>query len=220
MKGAIKETRLQGGFISNIHIVPKKEGGWRPIIDLRILNSFVISQHFKMEGLQMLKEVLEQNHWMGKVDLKDAYLTVPIHHSHTGYLKFLWKGKAYKFLCLPFRLASAPRTFTKILKPVANFLRSHGVKMLVIIDDILVTADTKESLRQQLRPVSSTLTALGFALSTKKCILEPTQQIEFLGMMIDSKEMKIYLPKVKIEKIKKECRYASTTSSQSDRCHI
>ena len=65
-----------------------------------------------------------------------------------------------------------------------------------------------KSLRQQLRLVSSTLTALGFALNTKKCILEPTQQIEFLGMMIDSKEMKIYLPKVKIEKIKKECRYA------------
>ena len=95
--------------------------------------------------IQMLKEVLEQNHWMGKVDLKDAYLTVPIHHSHTGYLKFLWKGKAYKFLCLPFGLASAPRTFTKILKPVANFLRSHGVKMFVYIDDILVTADTKVS---------------------------------------------------------------------------
>ena len=34
----------------------------------------------------------------------------------------------------------------------------------------------------------STLTALGFALNTKKCILEPTQQIEFLGMMIDSNE--------------------------------
>ena len=27
MEGTIKETRLQGGFISNIHIVPKKEGG-------------------------------------------------------------------------------------------------------------------------------------------------------------------------------------------------
>ena len=51
--------------------------------------------------------------------------------------------------------------------------------MLVYIDDILVTADTKESLRQQLRLVSSTLTALGFALNKKKCILEPTQQIEF-----------------------------------------
>ena len=47
----------------------------------------------------MLKEVLERNHWMGKVDLKDAYLTVPIHHSHTGYLKFLWKGKAQ--VCMP-----------------------------------------------------------------------------------------------------------------------
>ena len=111
----------------------------------------------------------------GKSQLKGC--TVPIHHSHTGYLKFLWKGKAYKFVCLPFGLASAPRTFTKILKPVANFLGSHGVKMLVYIDDILVTADTKESLRQQLHLVSSTLTALGFALNTKKCILEPTQQI-------------------------------------------
>ena len=80
----------------------------------------------------MLKEVLEQNHWMGKVDLKDAYLTVPIHHSHMDYLKFLWKGKAYKFVCLPFGLASAPRTITKILKPVANFLeesRSEDVSI-------------------------------------------------------------------------------------------
>ena len=36
-----------------------------------------------------------------------------------------------------------------------------------------------KSLRQQLHLVSSTLTALGFALNKKKCILEPTQQIEF-----------------------------------------
>ena len=44
----------------------------------------------------------------GKRQLKEclaSYLTVPIHHSHTGYLKFLWKGKAYKFVCLPFGLA-------------------------------------------------------------------------------------------------------------------
>ena len=97
IKGAIKEMRLQGGF-SNIHIVPKKEGGWRPIIDLRIVKCFVIPQHFKMEGLQMLNKVLEQNHWLGKVDLKDACLTVPIHHSPMGYLKYFWKGKAYKFV--------------------------------------------------------------------------------------------------------------------------
>lgn len=82
----------------------------------------------------MLKKVLEQNHWVGKVNLKDAYLTVQIHHSHMGYLRFFWKGKAYKFVCLPFGLASVPRTFTKILKPVTNFLKSQGVKMVVYID--------------------------------------------------------------------------------------
>lgn len=41
-----------------------------------------------------------------------------------------------------------------------------------------------------------------------------------LGMMIPSKEMKIYLPKVKVEKIKKKMQVClCTTTSQSDRCH-
>ena len=76
--------------------------------------------------------------------------------------------------------------------------------MLVYIDDMLVSADSKATLEQQLQLVTSTITRMGFALNTNKCILEPTQRIGFLGMVIDSKEMKIYLPTHKI----KECKHA------------
>ena len=38
---------------------------------------------------------------MAKVDLKDAYLTVPIHSDHKKYLRFTWK-KLYQFKSLPF----------------------------------------------------------------------------------------------------------------------
>ena len=141
-KGAIKETSSQGGFLSNIHVVPKKDGGWRPIVDLRALNQCVVIQHFKMEGLHMLKEVLSKRDRMDKVDLKDAYLTVPIHVAHMKYLKFQWEEKTYEFLTLPFGLASAPRTFTKIMRLVVSHLRAQGIRLLSYIDNMLVIAES------------------------------------------------------------------------------
>ena len=69
------------------------------------------------------------------------------------------------------------------------------------MDTILVTACRHKR--------KSHMTSKFIPKVSSKCQKEPTQQIEFLGMMIPSKKMKIYLPKVKIEKIKrKKCRYA------------
>ncbi|KZS10284.1 Uncharacterized protein APZ42_025294 [Daphnia magna] len=36
-------------------------------------------EHFKMEGLPSLKTIVRENDWFLKFDLKDAYLTVPMH---------------------------------------------------------------------------------------------------------------------------------------------
>ena len=57
-------------------MVPKKDGGQRPIINLKKLNSFVQTQHFKMEGIHMLKDLLKPGDWMTKVDLKDTYFMI------------------------------------------------------------------------------------------------------------------------------------------------
>ena len=63
---------------------------------------------------------------MASVDLKDTYYSIPIAEDDRTLLVFLWKGKYYQFTCLPNGLSSAPRTFTKILKPVYARLRSIG----------------------------------------------------------------------------------------------
>ena len=43
----------------------------------------------------------------GKMDLKDAYLQVPIHQESQHLLQFQWEDKIYQFQCLPFGLTSA-----------------------------------------------------------------------------------------------------------------
>ena len=114
-KGAIQEApRIGRGFISNVFLVPKKDGGQRPVINLKKLNEFVHTEHFKMEGIHLLKDLLKKGHWMAKVDLKDAYFMVPIHKQDRDFLKFQFKDRCCKFNCLPFGLACAPWVFTKI----------------------------------------------------------------------------------------------------------
>ena len=50
-------------------LVPKKDGGQRPMINLKGLNQSVKTEHFKMEGIHMLKDLLKARDWMVKVDL-------------------------------------------------------------------------------------------------------------------------------------------------------
>ena len=79
----------------------------RPVINLKKLNEWVKPQHFKMEGIGTLKELLRVNDWMVKMDLKDAYFTVPIHVDHQPMLRFQVELEHYQFTCLPFDLSCA-----------------------------------------------------------------------------------------------------------------
>ena len=74
-KGAVSEIQRgnQAGFYSNLFLVPKKDGGQRPVINLNLkpLNQ---AEHFKMEGIHTLRDIVKPGDWLGKADqLKDTY---------------------------------------------------------------------------------------------------------------------------------------------------
>ena len=51
-KGAVTEVKHhpQAGFHSTLFLVPKKGEGQRPVVNLKTLNCFVRTHHFKMKG--------------------------------------------------------------------------------------------------------------------------------------------------------------------------
>ena len=75
---------------------------------------------------------------MTSIDLKDAYLSVHVHESSQKYLCFQWRNKRFAFQGLPFGLNTAPRVFTKLIKPIAAYLRKRGIRIIVYIDDFLI----------------------------------------------------------------------------------
>ena len=81
-----KVKEMKGQFLSNLFLVSIKGGGNRPVMNLKNLNSIIPYIHFKMEGLHLLKDLLKEKDFMCKIDLKDAYLCVPLHPEHQKYI--------------------------------------------------------------------------------------------------------------------------------------
>lgn len=203
------------GFYSSLFAIPKKSGGFRPIINLKYLNKFIKYEHFKMENLNSLKHVIRQRDWFLKLDLKDAYLTVPINAIHKKFLRFKWKNKTYQFNCLPFGLSCAPRVFTKLLKPIISFLRRRGIRLIIYLDDILILDQSEEGVIRAFKFTVHLLQFLGFVINWEKTIQVPVQRIEFLGLLVDSISLSFSLPPEKISKIRLLCAKALSNSKTS-----
>ena len=114
----------------------------RPVINLKRLNTFVQYLHFKMENINSLIDLLRPNDFIATIDLKDAYVTVPIHADQSKFLSFYWEGVLYEFIVLPFGLASAPRVFTKLMKPIIAYLRGKSIRLIIFLDDIAVLGNS------------------------------------------------------------------------------
>jgi len=139
---------------------------------------------------------------MAKIDLKDAYFLVPIHPAHQKFLQFQWMGITYQFCCLPFGLSYAPRTFTKLMKPVVAFLRERGIKLIIYLDDLIIFCNNWEMLTHQLTLVQELFHSFRLTITYKKSQLIPTQELTFLGLMISTTSMTVSLPKEKLAKLK------------------
>jgi hypothetical protein len=98
-----------------------------------------------MEHLTTVKSLLKQGHFMTKLHLKDAYLSVAIHPQSKKILGFLWQNKAYQFRSLPFGLNIAPSMFTRLMKPVAGFLRKWGIRLVRYTGEPSIHSDSHES---------------------------------------------------------------------------
>ena len=213
---ALKD-RSPGGFYSNMFLVPKKDGKMRPVINLKHLNQFVQYHHFKMEGMHTVRDLVQPNDWMTKIDLKDAYFTIPIKEKHQKFLRFTIEDRSFQFTCLPFGLSSAPWVFTKTLKPVATILRELVVRLVIYLDDILLMANSSQRARDHTSALIYLLQNLGFIVHPEKSITQPAQRVEFLGMTIDTTSMELQVPGEKIKKIRAEVRSLRDTPNLSAR---
>ena len=190
-KGATKIIYpSQDKYLSSILLVEKKDSSQRPVINLKSLNQHIPYEHFKMEGLHLLKNLLKEVDFLCKVDLKDAYF--PLHKESHNFVCFEWKDKLYQIVCLCFGLA-----------PV---IRRLNLRIIIYLDNTLIITGSKGELLILRDALLFLLQNLSFVINSKKSVLDLCHVLEFLGLEIDSQNLRMELPKEKVEKIEKQCQ--------------
>lgn len=206
--GAISQCNSsQEQFLSNIFLAPKPNGGKRFILNLKPLNKFITKTHFKMEDYRTALKLIPQGGFIATIDLKEAYLLVPICNDDRKYLRFNFQApnsnniSTYEFTAMPYGLSVAPRVFTKIMKEVMSYLRKQGYKSVVYLDDILCIGDTRVQCLNNVHATLTILECLGFVVNYDKSSLTPSQVCTFLGFVYDTQHFSISLPQEKRQNI-------------------
>ena len=96
----------------------------------------------------------------------------------------------YQFSAFCFGLSTALQVFSRVMAPVSAILHSWGIRMRRYLDDWLVQSSSRESLLHDLRIVLDLCHDLGIVLNPEKSHLEPSQVLQYLGVMIDTRSFR------------------------------
>ena len=103
---------------------------------------------------------------MCKVEIKDSYFSVPLRKSSRNYVRLSWSGNFFKFLSLCFGWVQ----LQECLEILMSILMRINIRIEILI---------------------FLMQYLGFVLNLEKSILNPVQEIELVGVTINS--LKMYL---------------------------
>ena len=167
----------------------------RSVVDLGVmafghhpshLIRFVDVSHFQMGFIQSVLLSVRQGDWMASIDLREAYLQVPVHPASRHFLRFMFRDTVYQFKALCFGLSTAPQVFTWVMAPVSAILHSLVIRMRRYLDDWLVQSSSQESLLEDLPTVLRLCHELGIVIHPRKSNLIPSQVVQYLWVVIDS----------------------------------
>ena len=167
---AIAESKRTDLILSSIYTVAKKNGKRRPVINLRWVN-----------------EHIERKNSLQDLDLTDCFWGLPLAEKDQRACAFQWRGKNYVFKCLPFGLSLSPLFITKLYRHVVEHLQARGHRVLIYIDDILISGASKSECERSVQAVRECLEQLGARINEAKSTTTPTQTLEYLGFILDAK---------------------------------
>lgn len=225
--GAIQPA-TQATHVSRAFLIPKQVGGiasgkWRLIVDFRVLNLSLGDLRFKYSSLKDLVHRMERGSYMVSFDLQDAFFHVPVAVGDRKFLTVNINGELLEFTTIPFGLKCSPYIFEHVMRPVVGILQNPrgvcrkepsgqflatywranlAVNVLPYLDDFLLWTSDRESCGWLAQLIVGICDELGLSLKMEKSQLTPTQMLNHLGIMVDSRNLRFVAPPEAIRKTK------------------
>lgn len=172
-------------YVSPIVLTRKKTGEIRLCIDYRELNKLLIRDNYPLPNIEDLIDSLTGKKYFTALDLKNGFYHIKMAEDSVKYTAFTTPFGLYEYLHMPFGLKVAPSRFQRYLNQVLiNLIRDQ--KVVVYMDDILVSSVTIEQHLATLKEIFEIFVANRLQLRIDKCKFLQTE-IEFIGYVISEK---------------------------------
>lgn len=138
-----------------------------------------------MVALQSILSLLPKDVWLASIDLQDVYFHGSIHPQHHCFLWLCVGPHHYRVHTLPFGLSTAPRVFTNCMVVVAVFVHQKGIVLFLYISNWLLVSSSVDQLLADVGSTLLLLKCLGLCVNLAKCHLHPTQELQFIGTVLN-----------------------------------
>ncbi len=196
-KGAIEyvpHSNRETGFYSRYYIVPKKDVGLHPILELRVPNDTVIQLKAQVQNVKFETDrATDQIQGLVCHDRSQGRILPHIHPSVSQEIpEVRFWGQSIAML-------------GSSVRPSIITLHFHEMRrcsrIMNYIDDWLILAQSHQLAVWHRDDVLAHMKELGLRLNAKKSVLSPPQRTTFLGMVWDSTSMQARLLSARIKSI-------------------
>ena len=196
-----------------VGVVPKKHSSdWRTIYHLSYPQGNSINDHIPKDPYSLsyvrvndainIIQSLGRGAFMAKTDLKSAFHLIPIHPDDWSLLGIYWQSQYYVDMYLPFGLRSAP-FLSNQLSNALEWIVKHNYRIqhvIHILDDFFIAEESKLACLTSFSTLLCVFMSLKAPVVSSKTI-GPSQEIELMGIVLDSVRMEARLPQDKLSRI-------------------
>jgi hypothetical protein len=200
--GILLEVATVPTIVNPLTVAENASGKKRLVLDLRVVNPVIHVPKFTFEDVKVASNYFTKGCYMCSFDLKAGYHHIDISPSYQQYLGLKWYDQCYVFSSLPFGLSSAGLVFTKVLKELVKIWRAQAIQIVLYLDDGIIIADTFQEAETFALKIKTDLEAAGFIINPEKSRWVPTQHLQWLGFLLDSKNNKFEIPADKLYRLK------------------
>ena len=104
------------------------------------------------------------------------------------------RGTFSNLCAFVFGLGPAPQIFKKLLKVLISLMRRIQIHLVIYLDHLLMIGESVKEIPLERDTAIFVLQNLEFMINKEKSYLKPKKVMEFLGFIINSELMTIYLP--------------------------
>ena len=217
LSGKLSIVKEKPQCVHALGAVPKPNGSIRPITDasrpkFMSINNYMNQtfNHFKYNSMDDVCAFLKPNCYLSVSDISAAYRSV-LTRAHDRKFQGLKWGADEKdeFMVdnfLSFGARASAFIFNRLTDSVSRYINACGYICINYLDDFLIMGQSYKECQSGQLLLHETLRSLGFYIAYNK-VSSPSRVQIYLGIEIDTINMKLRLPKGKLQKLHTELSF-------------